>query len=63
MPTLGNNRNTHSRFSKESKRLDIGDNLDSELHPTNENIHMNDVYGAIWLKSFLSRLVIDKIRT
>jgi hypothetical protein len=60
---VGNNRNTHSRFSKESKRLDIGDNLDSELHPTNENIHMNDAYGEIWLTSFLERLFIDNIRT
>lgn len=56
---VGNNRNTHSRFSKGSKKLDIGDHLDSKIHRISDNRHMNDEYGRIWLESFL--ILLDSV--
>ncbi|PLX82835.1 MAG: hypothetical protein C0617_13265 [Desulfuromonas sp.] len=53
---VGKGRNTHSIYSKGSKRLDVGDEKDGELHPESDNRHMNDEFGKIWLESFLGRL-------
>lgn len=56
---VNNNRNTHSDFSKGSKRLSVGDKLDDQTHPEGENGHMNDQYGRVWLASFLTKLQKD----
>lgn len=55
---VGNNRNTNSKYSKGSKRLDVSENCDSKLHDEIDNAHMNDEYGRVWLNSFLTSLVI-----
>jgi hypothetical protein len=51
--TIVNGNSTHSDFSKGSKRLAVGDGYDNEFHPEDDNDHMNDIFGAIWLKEFM----------
>lgn len=51
--TIVNGNNTHADFSKGSKRLAIGDGFDNEFHPEDDNDHMNDKFGEIWLKEFM----------
>ena len=53
---VGNNRHTHSKFSKGSKRLDEWNSEKSAPHPTEDLRHMNDQFGKIWLESFFKRL-------
>jgi len=55
---VGNNRHTHSKFSKGSKRLDEWNSEKSAPHPAEDLRHMNDQFGKIWLESFFKRLNI-----
>lgn len=57
LETIVNGNNTNLNFSKGSKRLGIGDTLDDELHPEADLDHMNDNFGAIWLKEFLGKYI------
>lgn len=56
LETIVNGRETDIRFSKGSKRLAIGDRADDKPHPDFDIEHMNDEYGALWLREFLSGL-------
>jgi hypothetical protein len=51
--TIVNGNNTHHDFSKNSMRLAVGDHFDNEYHPEDDNFHMNDKFGEIWLKEFI----------
>lgn len=51
--TIVNGRNTDVVYTKGSQRLAVGLKNDSFKHPENEIRHMNENYGAIWLKSFI----------
>lgn len=53
--TITGGRFTHSGFSRGSRRLAVGDNLDDEFHPDDDDVHMNDDYGARWLAKFLTK--------
>lgn len=61
LSTIVNGMNTHPEFSKGSKRLAIGDGFDNELHPIDDNVHMNDKFGELWLTQFMLNYVKDKI--
>ncbi|HMZ06051.1 MAG TPA: hypothetical protein PK078_00415 [Anaerolineales bacterium] len=50
--TIVNGNNTHPKFSKDSKRLAIGDQYDDQHHPDEDIDHMNDQFGEIWLKEY-----------
>lgn len=41
---------THERYLVGSKRFFS----DSALHPVNDRVHMNDEYGELWVKTFLT---------
>lgn len=57
LTTLTNgHRNTHLKFTKNSIPLGMGDMLDGQAHPVQDNLHMNDDFGKIWLESFLNIL-------
>jgi hypothetical protein len=55
LSTIVNGANTHPAFSKGSKRLAIGDRYDDEAHPETDTDHMNDRFGEIWLREFLTK--------
>ncbi len=55
LSTIVNEKHTHPDLSKDSKRLAIGDNFDNENHPANEDMHMNDKFGEMWLREFLEK--------
>jgi len=50
-------RYTHSRFSKGSKRLDLAGI--GQPHPENDNFHMNDEFGKLWLELFLKKISLS----
>jgi hypothetical protein len=52
--TIIGGRFTNPSFSRGSRRLAVGDNLDDEFHPDDDDIHMNDDFGARWLTKFLT---------
>ena len=52
-----NGRYTHSRFSKGSKRLDLAGI--GQPHPENDNFHMNDEFGKLWLELFLKKISLS----
>jgi hypothetical protein len=54
LETMVGGRFTQPHFSRGSRRLAIGDNLDDELHPDDDDVHMNDDYGLRWLAKFLT---------
>lgn len=57
LSTIVNGNNTHHDFSKNSMRLSVGDHFDNEYHPEDDNFHMNDKFGEIWLKEFIMNYV------
>ncbi len=54
LDTIAGGRFTASSFSRGSRRLAVGDNLDNEFHPDDDHVHMNDDYGSRWLTKFLT---------
>lgn len=54
--TIVGGRFTDPRFSTGSRRLAIGERNDDGLHPANDNVHMNDAFGALWLETWLAKL-------
>lgn len=54
--TFSNEWNTKKEYSIGSRRLDVGDRLSNELHPENDNGHMNEYFGSLWLTSFFEQL-------
>lgn len=52
--TIVNGGYTNIDYTKSSKRLAVGYSNDDELHPGHEVVHMNDVFGRIWLEEFIS---------
>jgi hypothetical protein len=55
LDTIMGGRFTHASFSRGSRRLAVGDNLDDEFHPDDDDVHMNDDYGSRWLTKFLTK--------
>jgi hypothetical protein len=53
--TVMGGRFTDPSFSRGSRRLAVGDNLDDEFHPDDDDVHMNDDYGSRWLTKFLTK--------
>lgn len=45
---------TRQEFSAGSIRLDIGDEMSNQLHPEEDNKHMNAEFGRLWLADFFS---------
>lgn len=56
--TIVNGSRTLISFSKGSKRLAIGDERDDELHPEGDSSHMNDEFGALWLRRWFARIAV-----
>ena len=56
LETIVNGGETHPQFSKGSKRLAIGDGFDDHPHPDEDNIHMNEAFGALWLQALFLKL-------
>lgn len=54
--TLANAWHTKGEFSGGSTRLNVGGTVSDELHPTNDNAHMNREFGVLYLESFFQRL-------
>jgi len=52
--TVVNGFKTDPFYSIASKRLAVGDDLDDEDHPLTDRSHMNDAFGALWLKNLFS---------
>jgi hypothetical protein len=48
--TIVNGNSTLMKFTQGSKRLDVGEGNDGELHTSEDVDHMNDVFGSMWLK-------------
>jgi len=63
LSTIVNGNNTHPSFSKGSKSLAIGDNFDNKYHPDDDNEHMNDKFGEIWLRKFIKNYLEKAIRS
>jgi hypothetical protein len=54
--TICYGRYTRPEFAADSVRLAVGAENDNEAHPADDIAHMNDAFGALWLKHFLARL-------
>lgn len=54
--TIVNGKNTRKEFTKNSKKLEMGKNVNRGLHEEGDIRHMNDVFGRLWLEAFLPRL-------
>lgn len=54
--TIVHGDSTDILYAQGSKRLAIGDDNDDALHPTIDVTHMNDAFGALWLKSFFKKI-------
>ncbi len=52
-----NGRHTLPHFTKNSRRLSIGDGLDDQIHPDTDRIHMNEDYGSLWLHDFFAKVL------
>jgi hypothetical protein len=57
LSTIVNGNKTHPDFSKGSKALAVGDSGDNVSHPESDSDHMNDKFGEIWLREFLTEYV------
>jgi len=57
LSTIVNGNHTHPDFSKGSKALAVGDSGDNVYHPESDSDHMNDKFGEIWLREFLTEYV------
>ncbi|MFT4075126.1 MAG: hypothetical protein QM647_06300 [Asticcacaulis sp.] len=49
---------TEARFSVGSRRLSVGSFIDDELHPESDLSHMNEAFGELWLRQFLTQLAM-----
>lgn len=56
LETIVNGLNTEIIHSSGSRRLAVDVVRDDEHHPDDDNIHMNDNFGAIWLQHFFAAL-------
>ncbi len=56
--TIGSGRCTDVVYSQGSKRLAVGDGDDDEIHPDIDKGHMNDTFGAMWLRNFFAILSV-----
>lgn len=54
--TLFKNWNTKLEFSQGSTRLDVGDSISNQPHPSKDDEHMNGHFGAIYLQSLFTTL-------
>jgi hypothetical protein len=54
--TFNPNFKTFTDYSTGSKRLSVGDKLDDEVHPADDYTHMNDMFGKIFIQSFVKNL-------
>lgn len=63
LETIVNLRSTNPIYTKNSKKLATGKKEDNELHPEQDNFHMNDDYGRLWLIEFINRLKITANRS
>jgi hypothetical protein len=57
-----NGRNSLSKYSIGSKRLDYNSShaTSIRLHPKDDYGHMNDDFGKIWLESFLNNSIVNQ---
>ncbi len=55
LETITGGRYTHASFSRGSRRLAVGDELDDGFHPDDDDVHMNDDYGSRWLTEFFTK--------
>jgi hypothetical protein len=53
LETLVSWNRTNINFSSGSERLAVGDVSDAQIHPEDDEIHMNDQFGEMWLIAFL----------
>ena len=53
LSTIVNSDRTDLKYSKGSQRLHTGILDEGEVHPEEDNEHMNDDYGALWMREFL----------
>ena len=60
--TIINNNATHPDFCKGSKRLAIGDHIDNEVHIKEDVLHMNDLFGELWLKELFKTIKKEKLK-
>lgn len=56
LESIVNGNRTRIDFTKGSKRLDLGDTNDGELHGANDISHMNDDFGRMWLTENLKKM-------
>lgn len=61
LETIVNGWNTDKKYSQASKRMAVGDQFDDQLHPEDDIGHMNEDFGAAWLKKFLSESRIGAV--
>jgi hypothetical protein len=61
--TIVNGRHTDKKYSSGSRRLDIGDSLSNKIHEDSDNVHMNENFGALYLKEFLDIVVAGSSAT
>lgn len=54
--SIVNGKNTESSYSAGSRRLAVNEKLGDEHHNQDDRVHMNDKFGLIWLRTFLSNL-------
>lgn len=59
LSTIVNRKFTNIIFSRNSKKLATGTSADNELHPEQDNFHMNDEFGKLWLSAFI-QLLLDQ---
>lgn len=52
--TLESSFSTKEIYSKDSTRPETGGANDNELHPSDDNVHMNEHYGKLWLENFIN---------
>ena len=56
LDTIVNSSKTMLKYSIGSTRLDIGDEMSNELHPTNDSMHMNAQFGILYLNDFFKTI-------
>jgi hypothetical protein len=54
--TIANGRATDPEFSAGSRRLSVGASNDDEQHPDRDRRHMNERFGASWMRAFFDAL-------
>ena len=55
--TFDPNCTTFAEYTIGSKLLSLRNSRDNRYHPPNERMHMNDMFGEIFIKSFLKELL------